>query len=103
MNYRDKPVNVVLDGFSLFYSIASIVCEMGIEALYSYEIIHSVVYDFMDYLKARNLNLVCVCMDTLYDEDKTEEYMKRHISKTHELSKVWNSNFCQFCKDMYIL
>lgn len=98
VNYRDKPANVVVDGLSLFYSLSGIVCQLGIEALYSYEAIHHVVYDFMDYLKARNLNLVCVCVDSLYDDDKMEVYLKRHISKTQELSKVWNSDFCQFCK-----
>lgn len=89
----DTQVNVVADGLSLQFTFADIVRQRSVEDVYSYHSYRSVVFQFLDYLKAKNLNLICVCTDSLYDDDKAEEYSRRYIQRINSVKKYWDSEF----------
>lgn len=89
----DTQVRIVADGLSLQFAFTDIARQGSVEDLYSYNSFRSLVFRFLDYLKAKNLNLVCMCTDSLYDDDKAEEYSRRYVQRLNSVRKYWDSEF----------
>lgn len=90
---------MVVDGFSLYYALAFEVRRKGIEKLFNYDSIRQVVFCFMNYLSAKNIVIDCICIDTLTDPQKLEEYYTRMVGREKDFLKVWDSGFRGACRD----
>lgn len=99
MKCRVYPVNIVIDGYALLFALCDIIRQNAIEDLYSYQAFHDLTFEFLDYLNERNIHVVAICLDTLYDEDKENEYCKRYENRYKTLLKCWDSDFQSSCKE----
>lgn len=93
---------MVVDGFSLYYALAFEVRRKGIEKLFYYDSVRQVVFQFMNYLSAKNIVIDCICIDTLTDPLKLEEYYSRAVRREKDYSRVWDSGFRSVCRDVVL-
>ena len=90
---RTEPAYVVIDGLSLYYSLAMNIMRRGVACLYSYQEVRKEVFKFMDYLTAKNIVVKCFCLDAIDDPDKVREHGKRVVQRGKQIQKSWDSSF----------
>lgn len=93
MRVRNEPVYVVIDGMSLFFSLVVDMLRKGVFYIFSYEEVRMEMFKFMDYLNAKNIVVKCVCIDSLFDPDKFDEYGRRVYERGQNMQRAWNSYF----------
>ena len=84
-----EGLNVVFDGMAFIYDIHRNILYKSQGAQFCYEVIRREIYQFLDYLAAKNLNLKCIVLDTLYDESKFIEYCERESKRKTDLESFW--------------
>lgn len=89
---------MVVDGFSLYYALEFEIRRRGIEKIFYYDSVRQVVFHFMDYLGAKNIVIDCICIDTLTDPQKLEEYYSRAVRREKDYFKMWDSGFRSVCR-----
>ena len=83
----------MVDAFSLYYALATQGTRFGIESHFCYDSVRRIIFRFMDYLKAKNIIVDCVCIDTLIDPFKYEELCRRQAERARRYQEAWRSCF----------
>lgn len=100
MRNRCESACVVIDGMSLFYSLAVDIIRKGAPCMFSYPEVRKEIFKFMDYLTAKNIVVKCVCLDALFDPDKISEYGKRVYERGQDVQVAWD-NYFRYGRNQY--
>ncbi|KAK8811720.1 hypothetical protein WA538_000506 [Blastocystis sp. DL] len=92
---ESQPVPAIIDGFSLFYSLSDILLGRGVEHVFSYTSIRNEIFRFMDYVTAKEIDIQCICRDTLIDYDKLDTFAERGENNQTSILKSWKTDFKQ--------
>ena len=95
-----EGLNVVFDGMAFIYDIHKNMLHKSQGVQFCYEVIRREIYQFLDYLTAKNLNLKCIVIDTLHDESKFIEYCERIYGTSVALDIFWEDGCEDYRKPM---
>ena len=83
----------MVDGLSIVYNLFKFISAQGIEQAYSYYYVKKHLFQFLDYLEYRGLEIAYFCVDSIMQDDKTDLINERAADGVSKLFDCIDSNF----------